>query len=291
MKAGRGCGPNKDYMYLDLTHLTPETLKKRLPGISELAKTFANVDVTKQPIPVVPTCHYMMGGIPTNKYGQVLTQSRLGKDQVVKGLYAAGECACVSVHGANRLGANSLLEIVVFGRAVGHHINEQFSQDAFARESVEQDAIDQALSRVNYWRSSKNGESIDEITVEMKKIMQDDFGVFRDGEHMQDGLSRLETVKARLEHASIDDKSMAFNTRLITALELDNMMAVAYASAVGAEARQESRGAHSRIDFPDRDDKHWHKHSLHFSDGKKAYRSVNMSPEHGKPFPLEEREH
>jgi succinate dehydrogenase / fumarate reductase flavoprotein subunit len=238
-----------------------------------------------------PVCHYMMGGIHTNKYGQVLTIGGRGRDVIVEGLYAAGECASVSVHGANRLGANSLLEIVVFGRAVGHHINDQLAQGAFAGDSLEKESIERATSRLNFWRTQRDGESIDEISREMKKIMQEDFGVFRDGEHMADGLARLETVRARLAHASIGDHSLAFNTRLITALELDNMMAVAYASAVGAQERLESRGAHSRIDYPDRDDKNWHKHSLHFEDGKKAYRKVNMAPEHGEAFPLEEREH
>ncbi len=293
IKAGRGCGPKKDYVMLDLTNLTPEKLHERLPGISELAKTFANVDVATQPVPVVPTCHYMMGGIPTNKYGQVVTQNSRGQDVVVEGLYAAGEAACVSVHGANRLGANSLLEIVVFGRAVGHHIIENQDQQSSSHVSGDEEAsIDEALARVDFWRSGKGGsESITEISDEMKRIMQDDFGVFRDGEHMQEGLSRLDAAKARLSHASISDKSLTFNTRLIAALELENMMSVAYASAAGALAREESRGAHSRVDFPDRDDKKWHKHTLYFDDGSKSTRAVNMKPELTKGFPLEEREH
>jgi len=291
IKAGRGCGPRNAYVHLDLTHLPQETLQKRLPGISELAKTFANVDVSKQPIPVVPTCHYMMGGIPTNKYGQVLTQDKRGRDQVVQGLYAAGECACVSVHGANRLGANSLLEIVVFGRAVGHHINANMSDLASDRNADFEMSLSKALDRMNFWREGGKGESIDDITQEMKTIMQDDFGVFRDGETMKAGLSRLEVVKARLKNASISDKSKAFNTRLISALELDNMLAVAYTTATGAYARQESRGAHSRVDYPDRDDKHWLKHSLAFEGKDSSSREVNMKPEHVDPFPLQKREH
>ncbi len=291
MKAGRGCGPRGDYMHLDLTHLPQETLQERLPGISDLARTFANVDVSKEPIPVVPTCHYMMGGIPTNKYGQVLTQDKLGKDTFVEGLYAAGECACVSVHGANRLGANSLLEIVVFGRAVGHHINDHIGDIAHEKNAEFDASLEKALGRVGFWRQGGGGESIDEVIQDMKKIMQEDFGVFRDGKNMQEGLAKLDVVRRRLAHASISDKSLAFNTRLVSAFELENMMAVAYTTAMAALARKESRGAHSRVDFPDRDDKNWHKHSLAFEGDRASTRAVNMQPNHVDPFPLQEREH
>lgn len=286
IREGRGCGPNGDYVLLKLNHLDPKVFKERLPGITELAKTFAGVDPQKEPIPVAPTCHYMMGGIPTNIHGQVITQDAKGQDQVVTGLYAAGECASVSVHGANRLGANSLLDIVVFGRAVGLHLE----QADLSLQTVSSDELDVGLSRLNRWNHSKEGEDVTDIRKAMQKVMQEDFGVFRTAEAMQEGLAKLTAIQERLQHAVLKDKSQVFNTARIQALELDNLMAVAKATAVSAEARKESRGAHSRVDYPDRDDKNWHKHSLCFADDRLAYRSVNMQPREVDPIALKKRE-
>jgi succinate dehydrogenase / fumarate reductase flavoprotein subunit len=290
IREGRGAGPQGDYVLLKLDHLGQDILKSRLPGITELARTFAGVDITKDPIPVVPTCHYMMGGIPTNIYGQALTVTKTGADRLVDGLFAAGECACVSVHGANRLGANSLLDIVVFGRAVGLHLEEVLKE---GREMplVSEDDIDHALSRLNRWNASEKGETVVDIRNAMQKVMQEDFGVFRTGEPMQEGLQKLKEIKERLQHAVLEDKSQVFNTARIEALELDNLMAVAMASAVLAEQRTESRGAHSRLDYPARDDQHWLKHSLYFEDGQMTYRAVNMQPQEVAPFPPQAREH
>ncbi len=289
IREGRGAGPNGDYVLLKLDHLGPEVLKDRLPGITDLAKTFAGVDPSKEPIPVVPTCHYLMGGIPTNIHGQVITVDKKGKDQIVKGLYAAGECACVSVHGANRLGANSLLDIVVFGRAIGLHLEEVFQQ-GMDKPEAGNDEVEFALQRLNRWNNSKKGEDLHAIRNEMRKVMQQNFGVFRDGEPMREGLQKLKSLRERLPHAVLHDKSQVFNTARVEALELDNMMEVAMASAVLADNRTESRGGHSRIDYPDRDDKNWLKHSVYFADGTITYRAVNMQPHEVDPFPLKERE-
>ena len=277
IREGRGCGPNKDYVLLKLDHLGAEVLHKRLPGITELAKTFAGVDPAKDPIPVVPTCHYMMGGIPTNVHGQAITIDEAGKDKIIEGLFAAGECACVSVHGANRLGANSLLDIVVFGRAVGLYLEKSLAEKAEVPE-VNQDDIDKAMQRLQRWENSTSGEAVSTVRQDLQRVMQEDFGVFRDGASMQKGLDRLTAIKERLARAHLSDKSQVFNTARIEALELDNLMSVAMASAVPAANRQESRGAHSRLDFPKRDDKNWLKHSVYFEEGRVAFRAVNMKP-------------
>ncbi len=289
IKEGRGCGPKKDHVMLKLSHLGAETLKARLPGVSELAKTFAGVDITKDPIPVVPTCHYMMGGIPTNIYGQALTLDESGNDKVVEGLYAAGECACVSVHGANRLGANSLLDIVVFGRAAGLHIEDHIKE--ISMPEVDNEAIDKALERLNRLNNAKNGENPYELKAQMQSIMSDNFGVFRDGPDMQAGLKKLAEIEAALANSSISDHGKAFNTQRIEALEIDNLMAVAKATAVMAEDRKESRGAHSRLDYPDRNDEKYFNHSLYYEDGKQGKRSVNMKPHEVEPIELQERKH
>ncbi len=290
IREGRGAGPNHDYVLLKLDHLGPEVLKERLPGITDLAKTFAGVDPTKEPIPVVPTCHYLMGGIPTNIHGQVITVDKKGNDQIVKGLFAAGECACVSVHGANRLGANSLLDIVVFGRAVGLYLEETL-KDGIDSQSVSKDDVDKALERLRRWDNSKSGEDINVIRKDMRKVMQEDFGVFRDGQAMVDGLKKLAALRERLPNAVLKDKSKSFNTARVEALELDNLMEVALASAVCANNRTESRGGHSRVDYPERDDKNWLKHTVYFGDGTIDYRAVNMQPHEVDPIPLKEREH
>lgn len=287
---GRGCGPRGDYVELKLDHIGAEELKKRLPGITELAKTFAGVDVTKEPIPVVPTCHYMMGGIPTNIHGQALTLDKDGNEQVITGLYAAGECACVSVHGANRLGTNSLLDLVVFGRAAGMHVVEQLEEGDLAMPLVSDSEIERATARFNAWNARKEGESVEDIRLEMQSIMQANFGVFRDGKPMQEGLHELEKLRERLNHAAFKDHSKVFNTARMEALELDNLLTVAYVTAKCALNRDESRGAHSRVDCPERNDKEWHKHSVIFQDGRTAKRAVNMKPKDIAPFELEARD-
>lgn len=290
IREGRGVGPHGDHVLLKLDHLGPEVLQERLPGITTLAKTFAGVDPTKAPIPVVPTCHYLMGGIPTNIHGQVLSVDKKGNDQVINGLYAAGECACVSVHGANRLGANSLLDIVVFGRAAGLHL-ESALKDGLEAPRVGTDQIDQALQRLRHWDRSKGDEDLNTIRRAMQKVMQEDFGVFRDGPAMREGLQKLRELRARLPNAILRDKSQVFNTARIEALELDNMMEVAMASAICAERRTESRGGHSRMDYPDRDDKNWLKHSIYFADGRLGERAVNRKPHDVDPIELKERDH
>lgn len=290
IREGRGCGPKGEYVLLKLDHLGEDVINKRLPGIRELSITFAGVDPLKNPIPVVPTCHYLMGGIPTNIHAQVLTMNQQGQDQVVEGLYAAGECACVSVHGANRLGANSLLDIVVFGRAAGLHVQQSIREGLGYREPS-QSEIEGALAGMQRWENNEKGESVDEIRSALQKIMQEDFGVFRSAEPMSKGFQKLEDLQKRLQHAAIKDKSRYFNTTRIEALELDNLVATALATAYLANERTESRGAHARFDYPDRDDKNWLKHSVYFVDGRIGFRSINMKPHEVAPIELKEREH
>lgn len=289
IREGRGCGPNGDYVLLKADHLGEELIKSRLPGIRELAITFAGVDPVKEPIPVVPTCHYVMGGIPTNYHGQVITQDSAGRDQLVGGLYAAGECACVSVHGSNRLGANSLLDLVVFGRAAGLHVKESIDLGlGYCNENSAD--IERALSRVYRWNGNDKGESVETIRHELQTVMQNDFGVFRTAEEMKKGFLKLEELKDRLSYAALTDKSETFNTARVEALELDNLMATAMATAHCADARTESRGAHARYDYPERDDEHWLKHSLCFEDGRLSSRAVNMQPKGMDPIKLSVRE-
>ncbi|WP_355661497.1 succinate dehydrogenase flavoprotein subunit [Halomonas salifodinae] len=275
---GRGCGEHGDHVFLKLDHLGEEVLGKRLPGIVELSKTFAHVDPAKEPIPVVPTCHYMMGGIPTNVHGQAIMQDADGNDQIVNGLFACGEAACVSVHGANRLGGNSLLDLVVFGRAAGMFIENALNEGIEYLDASESD-IESAMARMNRWNESSGGESVAELKRELQGIMQNSFGVFRQEDNMQEGVRQLAELRGRIANAHLEDKSNAFNTARVEALELDNLMEVAEATAISALERKESRGAHSRYDYPDRDDANWLKHSLYFPAEKRlAKRDVNFAP-------------
>lgn len=292
IREGRGCGPNKDHVLLHLDHLGLKIIEERLPGIREIAKTFAGVDPIKDPIPVIPTCHYMMGGIPTNHLGQAITVDADGNDVAIEGLYAAGEAACVSVHGANRLGANSLLDIVVFGRAIGLTLEKSLKENT-QEVSVTDEDIQKALARYQRWENNpEGGEDPEVIRAEMCEIMQNDFGVFRTAEHMATGLEKLKALRERLQKASLKDKSKTFNTARVEAMEMDNLMETAYATAKLANFRTESRGAHSRFDYPKRDDANWLKHTVYINDGERiAFREVNMTPKEMAPVPVKEREH
>ena len=285
---GRGCGEKKDHILLRLDHLEPEVFHKRLPGITELSKTFAHVDPAVEPIPVVPTCHYMMGGIPTNINGQVITQED-GKDKVINGLYAAGEVACVSVHGGNRLGGNSLLDLVVFGKAAGVHIEESMKQ-GIDIDQAGIDDIEQSLSRLNKLNSSQKGEKVESVKKSMQDNMQKNFGVFRTEDLMLKGIKDLEKDREEVENIFLADKTALFNTARIEALELQNLFEVAEATAITANERKESRGAHARDDFPERDDSNWLKHSIYFSSTKSvSKREVNFRPKTVQSFQPAER--
>ena len=284
---GRGAGPDSDHVLLKLDHLGEETIFKRLPGITELSKTFAHVNPAREPIPVVPTCHYMMGGIPTNVHGQVLTQVADGNDAVVGGLYAIGEVACVSVHGANRLGANSLLDLVVFGRAAGIHIEDAMRQGVGHRDPADED-VDNATARLARWNESTEGESVADLKRELQRIMLVNFNVFRSGDHMRRSIGDLADLRERIARAHLPDKSRVFNTARLEALELDNLLEVAQATAIVAEARTESRGAHARNDYTERDDDNWLCHSLYFAaeaaEKGVRKRAVNLTPATVEPF-------
>lgn len=275
---GRGCGPNGDHVKLKLDHLGEEVLESRLPGICELSRTFAHVDPVKEPIPVVPTCHYMMGGIPTNVHGQALTVDADGNDAVIPGLYACGEVACVSVHGANRLGGNSLLDLVVFGRASGLFIEKSLREGIELRDASQTD-IETAGERLNALNERESGEQVAPLRRELQEIMQNHFGVFRTGEFMREGIAKLADLRGRVENVALADRSSAFNTSRIECLELQNLFETAEATAIVAEARDESRGAHAREDFTERDDENWLCHSLYHSENKKvSKRGVNFTP-------------
>ena len=275
---GRGCGPEADHVFLKLDHLGEEVLESRLPGICELSRTFAHADPVKEPIPVVPTCHYMMGGIPTNVHGQALTVDADGNDQIIPGFYACGEAACVSVHGANRLGGNSLLDLVVFGRASGLFIEDALRQGIELREPGESD-LDTAMARLNKVNDSTEGETVAELRKELQNIMQNHFGVFRRGDYMQEGIKKLGDLRPRIENAHLKDKSGAFNTARIELLELQNLLEVAEATAIPAEVRNESRGAHAREDFQERDDENWLCHSMYYpTDKRVGKRAVSFEP-------------
>ena len=280
---GRGCGPNEDHIFLRLDHLGPEVVHKRLPGITELSKTFAGVDPAVQPIPVVPTCHYMMGGIPTNINGQVISVEN-GQDKIVDGLFAAGEVACVSVHGGNRLGGNSLLDLVVFGRAAGLYIEEAMKQGVELKDASSDD-IDKALERLNKLNASSEGDQVSVLKEKMQQNMQNNFGVFRRGDLMEKGIDELSKTREEVDNIFLKDKSATFNTARIEALEMQNLFEVAEATAITANERKESRGAHARDDFTERDDENWLKHSIYYADTKEvSKRDVNYRPKTVQAF-------
>jgi succinate dehydrogenase / fumarate reductase flavoprotein subunit len=277
IKEGRGAGKDADHILLKLDHLGEEVIHKRLPGIRDIAIKFANVDPVTEPIPVVPTVHYMMGGVPTNYHGQVVVPDGRGGDQAVRGLYAAGECACVSVHGANRLGCNSLLDLLVFGRAAGRKVITDLEQGAHKPLPV--DAADKSLARIARLESQANGESVPDVGAEMRRIMQLHCGVFRFPDSLSQGVQKILAVAERAQRTAIQDKSKVFNTARVEALELDNLIEVALATIISAEARKESRGAHDRSDHPKRDDANWMKHTLWYKQGNRLeYKPVKTKP-------------
>ena len=281
---GRGCGPEKDHVFLKLDHLGADVLNSKLPGICELSKTFAHVDPIKEAIPVVPTCHYMMGGTPTNIHGQAFSRNDVN-DFMVSGLFSVGEAACVSVHGANRLGGNSLLDLVVFGRAAGKHINEELKSGGGVDNASSED-IELAMSRLNSLNESESGYEVADVKKQLQTCMQNYFGVFRRGEFMEKGVKELEEIREKSENLYLKDKSIAFNTNRVEALELQNLLEVAEATAISAMMRDESRGAHARDDFPERDDENWLCHSLYDPVEKKlGKRDVNFVPKEVEAFP------
>jgi succinate dehydrogenase / fumarate reductase, flavoprotein subunit len=290
---GRGCGPNKDFVTLDITHLPPETIMKRLPGIREISIQFAGIDPIKAPIPVVPTCHYQMGGIPTNYKGQVINET----GATVTGFYAAGECACASVHGANRLGTNSLLDLLVFGKSSGDTVIEDMASMPKAHKELPANFADKTLARLARLENQKNGSNVHETRLAMQRTMQNHCGVFRFKDKLEEGVQKILEIEKQVAITEIKDKSKVWNTARVEALELDNLIEVAKATMICANARKESRGAHVRDDAPDtpempngRNDKEWHKHTLWSREGNKlSYKPVVMTPLSVEPIALKTR--
>ncbi len=288
IKEGRGCGPNKDYIFMKLDHLGAETIHKRLPSVYEIGVNFANVDITREPIPVVPTIHYQMGGIPTNINGQVVTPAADGTQQVVNGLYAVGECSCVSVHGANRLGTNSLLDLLVFGRAAGNHIVE-YNDKHKEHKTLPADAADKSLARLARLDASTGGEYPQDVADDIRKSMQLHAGVFRTQKAMDEGVAQINLMRERVMNIHLGDKSKTFNTARIEALEVENLIECAQATMTSAAARHECRGAHTVFEYErgaddadcplGRNDKEWMKHTLwHSADNSLSYKPVNLKP-------------
>jgi succinate dehydrogenase / fumarate reductase, flavoprotein subunit len=285
IKEGRGCGPNKDYIQLDMTHLGAETIMKRLPSVFEIGHNFANVDITREPIPVVPTIHYQMGGIPTNIHGQVVAPKNGNPNAVINGLYAVGECSCVSVHGANRLGTNSLLDLLVFGRAAGNHIVDTALKTK-SHKALPANAADQTLARLNRFEATTGGEYAQDVANDIRTAMQQHAGVFRTQKSMDEGVVKIKALAERVKSIHLGDKSKVFNTARIEALEVENLIESALATMISAAARRESRGAHTVDDYADspefpngRNDKEWMKHTLWYSEGNRLdYKPVNLKP-------------
>jgi succinate dehydrogenase / fumarate reductase flavoprotein subunit len=289
VRAGRGCGARGDHVLLKLDHLDADLIRKRLPAIRDMTLTFLDLDPIEQPIPVYPTAHYIMGGIPSDRYGQVVIPAHHGPEEVVPGLYTAGECACVSVHGANRLGGNSLLDILVFGRAAANRIIEQLAEQRYHRPLPAQ-ASDAALARLARWERQGDGESVAGLRAELQSAMETHCGVFRTRDLLAQGVEAVNAIVARIADARLHDHSRVFNTARIEALELENLAEIAMATIVSALGREESRGAHSRVDFPERDDTRWLRHSLYSREGRRLdYKPVRMKPVSVESFPPKQR--
>jgi succinate dehydrogenase / fumarate reductase flavoprotein subunit len=285
IKEGRGCGPNKDYINLDMTHLGGDTIMKRLPSVFDIGHNFANVDITKEPIPVVPTIHYQMGGIPTNIHGQVVAPRQGNPNAVVGGFYAVGECSCVSVHGANRLGTNSLLDLLVFGRSAGIHIADAGLKTQ-PHKPLPADAADRSLARLARLDNSVSGEYAQDVANDIRNTMQMHAGVFRTQAMLDEGVAKIAAIGGRVKNIALKDKSQVFNTARIEALEVENLIECARATIASAAARHESRGAHTVNDYADtpehpngRNDAQWLKHSLWYSEGNRLdYKPVRLKP-------------
>jgi succinate dehydrogenase / fumarate reductase flavoprotein subunit len=283
IKEGRGCGPEGDYLELKLSHLKPEDIIKRLPGIREIAIKFANVDPIRDHIPVVPTAHYQMGGVPTNYMGQVVVPQGASKEAIVPGLYAAGECACVSVHGGNRLGCNSLLDLVVFGKAAGEQVIKDIRSQPSPHRVLPKGAGDPTRARLSRLDAATSGERVSDVLNDLRRTMQKHCGVFRFPEDLVAGVEKLKAIARRAGRTFIADKSKVFNTARVEALELENLVEAAMSTIVSAEARKESRGAQARADFPERDDKNWMKHTLWYKEANR----LDYKPVHQKPISVE----